>query len=105
MGCFGWANICELVGKFILNVDRLIQIYIRIIILNQSRVFSKVKVEKEKKTFIRILKECTKVMEHNDLDNNEHETVCQDIDTLTYISKYSIRPPSILRQLQLFYEL
>lgn len=49
MGCFGWANICELVGKFILNVDRLIQIYIRIIILNQSRMFSKVKVEKERK--------------------------------------------------------
>lgn len=49
MGCFGWANIRELVGKFILNVDRLIQIYIRIIILNQSRMFSKVKVEKERK--------------------------------------------------------
>ena len=54
MGCFNWANICELAGKFILNklasaVDKVIQIYIRMIILNQSRMFSKVKVEKERK--------------------------------------------------------
>lgn len=44
----------ELAGKFILNklasaVDKVIQIYIRMVILNQSRMFSKVKVEKERK--------------------------------------------------------
>ena len=117
MGCYDGADICELVGSFILN--KLTSI------INKSNIdlyrddglgifqnVSKPEIERKKKVIVKVFKGCSltitiqcnlKIVDFLDvtfdLENNVYKPFRKENNNPIYIDKHSKHPASILKQL------
>ena len=117
MGCYDGAELCELVGSFILNkltsIDNKSDIGLyRDDVLGIFYNVSKPEIESKKKAIVKIFKgrglsitiQCTlKTVDFLDLtfdlDNNAYKPFRKENNKSVYINKHSNHPPSVLKQL------
>ena len=117
MGCYDGAELCELVGSFILNklTSTVSKSDIGLHRDDGLAIFynvSKPEIERKKKAIVKVFKECglTITIKCNlktvdfldvtfDLGNNTYKPFRKENNKPIYINKHSIHPPSILKQL------
>ena len=117
MGCYEGAEVCELVGSFILNKLTSIVNKSDIALYGDDGLgifynVSKPKIERKKKAIVKVFKRCGLpiTIQCNleraefldvtfDLDNNVYKPFRKENNKPLYINKHSNHPPSILKQL------
>ena len=117
MGCYYSAELCELVGSFILNKLTSIVKKSDISVYREDRLgifynVSKPEIEREQKVLFKVFKECGLTITIQcslktvdflnvtfDLNNNAYKSFRKDSNKPIYINKHSNHPPSILKHL------